>query len=190
MTQTDLIEIKNRYDAPGYVYLVRFPHCKNCYKIGSTGNIYNRLQSLSVSHPSIEIIAYGYSNNRFYTERNIQEILNEYSNNKISSKSRGGFNFQFAGDITSTEYFIMTTTAVCNAIMLFDMLCSSTQIGSPNNKYRQCPEYLPIGYGMDLKKFYDKEQRRFVPYPTKFKYGLPVYDCIEMWDNIEYEMLV
>lgn len=184
---TSLIPIKKKQNTPGYVYLIRSPQCKNCYKIGSTGHIYNRMKNVSGSF-NIELIAYGYASDRTLIEYEIQDLLREFNNNQIYCHlpSPKKINYQFAGDLNSTEHFIFKTQEVCNAIMLFDLLCSAVQLGSPRSEFMINPNYNPVGFGEELQKFYDAGQRRFVPYPTQFSHGHPVFADVEEWDTMPY----
>ena len=49
-------------------------------------------------------------------------------------------------------------------------------------------EYIPnlslSGYGEELQKYYDPGMSEYVPYPTEFKNGYPIYKTREEWDNI------
>ena len=181
------IVIKRKDDAPGYVYLVRFNHAKNCFKIGSTGNIYKRMRAFGDESIDSDLIAYGYASDRLLVERQIQWILSEFNNNqKFNRMWPQIVNYQFRGDLNSTEHFHFDTVDVCNAIMLFDMLCASVQVGTTHPTYNINPNCKPIGYGEELQKFYDPGQRRYVPYPTEFERGWPIYKHVEEWDAIPH----
>lgn len=179
--------IKNKDDSPGYVYLVRFNNAKDCFKIGSTGNIYRRMKSFGDKWNDVDLIAYGYASNRLLVERQIQWILKEFNNNqKLYKMWPQIINYQFRGDLNSTEHFHFDTITACNVIMLFDMLCNSVQVGTPHPVYGINPNCKSVGYGEELQKFYDPGLCRYVPYPTEFKHGCPVFKYADEWDNISH----
>jgi hypothetical protein len=93
-------------------------------------------------------------------------------------------NYQFRGDLNSTEYFFFGTAEVCNAIALFDMLCNSVQVGTSDIVYGIHPKSVPLGYGEELQKYYDPGMSEYVPYPTEFRNGYPIYKTREEWDTI------
>jgi hypothetical protein len=95
--------------------------------------------------------------------------------------------YQFAGAINSTEYFIFDTITACNVIMLLDMLCNSVKIGSDDPIYGINPNCLPIGYGEEPQKFYNAMIRRHSPYPTEFTAnGFPIHKDLDECDRMSY----
>jgi len=82
MGDTSLLAIKKKDDAPGYVYLIRFNHSKDCYKIGSTGNLFKRMEAFGDQWNDVDLIAYGYASDRLLIEREIQYLLSDYNNNQ------------------------------------------------------------------------------------------------------------
>jgi hypothetical protein len=182
----DLIAIPKTTEnyASGHVYLIRYNHCKNCYKIGSTSNIFKRVSSLGVRRRGyIELIAFGYAYDRLFAERSLQNILYRLTNKYRAFEARVKIDYQFAGTITSSEYFIMKTPDVCNAIMIMGWLCCSVYIGSPFEEFKVHPKCREIGYGLQLRRFYDASQDRYVPYPKVFENGLPIFEYSDNWDD-------
>jgi hypothetical protein len=122
---------------PGYIYLVRFNYFKNCYKIGSTKNVQSRLRGLSSQYGPTELIAYGFTNQRYRTEKFIQNLMFRSSN--VKRYLYGGVNVALhdnVGPVLSTEHMIMETPTVCNVIVVIDNLCNSVQVGSPFEEFR------------------------------------------------------
>lgn len=179
------IAIKRKESLPGYVYLIKFHRAKNSYKIGSTSNLYSRLKTLGGTNGSIELIAYGYVHDKIWVERQIQTIFNDYSNNhKCFKMWPFVIDFTYAGDLSSVEYFIFDTPTICNVIMVFEMLCAGVQIGTNHPHYCEQAFPKPLGYMEEPLKFYDPGQRRYVPYPTEFRHGIPIYKPVEEWDDV------
>lgn len=138
---TALIPITKKPDDPGYVYLVKFPRFKNCYKIGSSANMYSRLKTLGNNHGGVELIACGYTNNKQQTEVIMQQILHQFSNYKFTTeilKQRGSKDMDVfrvcGGDPLSCEYFIFCRFVIYEVICMFDTLCRSVCIGGKINR--------------------------------------------------------
>ena len=54
----------------------------------------------------MDLIAYGYASDRLLIEREIQCLLSDYNNNQRYYKMWPKvINYQFRGDLNSTEYF-------------------------------------------------------------------------------------
>jgi hypothetical protein len=136
----------------------------------------------------VDLLAYGYASDRLLVEREIQNILYEFSNNnKCNSMFPFKIDYQFAGSITSTEYFIFDTITACNVIVLFDMLCNSVKIGSDDPVYGINPNSVPIGYGEELQKFYNSMIGKHVAYPTEFTpNGFPLFKDLDESDKMPY----
>ena len=176
-------------DGPGYVYFIRFEHAKNCYKMGSTNNIDRRLSQFGRHY--VELIVCGTTKNKLETELKIQNMFREYNNNQnLYRRTKFGrfVDYQHRGDINSTEHFIFPhTSIVCEVICTFEDLCDSVQLGSENKYFCSKDHRKPIGYGEERLKFYDEENHRYIPYPTKFENnGWPIFPPYEEWDSIPY----
>ena len=177
--------IKKKDDAPGYIYFIKFNRRKNCYKIGSTGNVFGRMNNFRQIHEDIELVAYGYASDRLLIEKQIQYLFSDFSNNgKYFHNFPKPINFEYVGSITSTENFIFNISQVCDVIMVFDLLCNSVQIGTDHPDYCVKPHRQILGYGEEALNFYDCGQDRYVPYPTEFRNGYPVYLPVEEWNNV------
>ena len=176
-------------DGAGYLYFIRFEHAKNCYKIGSTNNIDRRLSQFGKHY--VELIVSGTTNNKLDTESKLQNMFREYNNNQnLYRRTRFGnsIDYQYRGDINSTEHFIFPhTSIVCEVICAFEDLCESVQLESENKYFCSKDHRKPIGYGEERLKFYDEENHKYIPYPTKFeKSGWPIFHPHEEWDSIPY----
>ena len=77
--------IKNKDDAPGYVYLVRFNNAKDCFKIGSTGNTYRRMKSFGDKWNDVDLIAYGYA-----SDKNTRKRINAFDGKEFTVKEFAG----------------------------------------------------------------------------------------------------
>ena len=85
MSPTSIIPINNnKRDPSGYVYLVKFPYFKNCYKVGFSGTFINRLKTLESLYGRAELISVGYTKDRIRTERAIQAMIYNFSHAKFS----------------------------------------------------------------------------------------------------------
>jgi hypothetical protein len=143
-----LIKVDKPSDAPGYIYFIKFGYFKNCYKIGSTSDVFKRIQTFQRYGP-IELIAFGYTNNKFRTECEIQDHLRQFSHSHFlyellkNRLDENGKIYHICDDTSeilkicgpeaqSTEYFTLCSKIVCNTLVLFDTLCQSVQLGSPH----------------------------------------------------------
>lgn len=172
-----------RYDSPGHVYFIKYHQYRNCYKIGSTGNLFKRLSTLGGKYADIELLAYGFAHDRFWAEKYLQSIFYDHCNNATAcSCVRNGrrFNFQFRGDITSTEHFILKPREAQDVITTMKILLPSLQLGTTHPFY--CHKwYQPSLEPSDERQYYfDFENERYVRYPTKFENGYPIYEYADV----------
>jgi hypothetical protein len=155
---TSLIKVDKKTDAPGYVYFIKLSYFRNCYKIGSTADVFKRVQALESYYGPVELIAFGYTNNKLKTECEIQEHLRQFSHSHFlyellkNRLDKEGNIYHICDDTSeilkicgpeaqSTEFFRLCSKTAYNTILLFDSLCRSVHIGSPHcwrfkNDYR------------------------------------------------------
>lgn len=129
-----IVPITSRTNECGYVYLAKFNLFKNCYKIGSTGNLPQRLRSLELLFGSARYMVYGFANKKITTEREIQSILRTYSNRRLISdcicngESKEDIMRKIPiGGAISKEHFVLKDDDLQSIFSLFDSLCVSTK---------------------------------------------------------------
>lgn len=120
----------------GYVYLVKMDMFKQHYKIGSTTNLQRRCRALNSLYGSIQLMMYGFSENRFSAERLIQSLLQEYNNKSIlhdcihNKKMRDVeiLNMALLGGATSIEHFIFEDSKIRDVETAFNSVCATTHV--------------------------------------------------------------
>lgn len=172
------VVIPSKYDSRGYVYFIRFHYAKNCYKIGSSGNIFKRIRYLG-AFGEVELLAYGYSHDRYLSEKQLQMIFYDKCNNSHinkTMKTNRQIDFQWRGDINSTEYFILEHSDAINVINCMKTLCASVQIGCQNTEFCHKEFQDSIYEDASLNFYYERENGLFLNYPTKFdRNGWPIF---------------
>jgi len=121
-------------EGSGFVYLVKLSLFDCLYKIGSTLNIEQRLSSLSNRFGSVSLVAYGYSNNRLKTEREIQYMLYRCCNRSVVAELEQTYpvleklvGTKLVGGITSIEHFCFDDCELGCAKSLFKLKCSDVK---------------------------------------------------------------
>jgi hypothetical protein len=189
MTDNLPLAISKKQCSPGYVYFIRYHHSKNCYKIGSSGNVLQRILVLGGGiYRGVELIAYGYSYHRFDTEWWLQQLLIDKSNNawlnNAMRKIPRKINYQFEGSANSLEYFILSPHEAKQVISMMKVVCASVQVGPRFPPFEHKPFYPSISKEEDPCYFYDEVNHRFIKYPTQFTdEGWPIYEPIDNYEG-------
>ena len=104
-----IISTDRKPSGKGYVYILWFVELGDIYKIGNSSRLYQRCQCLASVDSSINIVAYGFAQNRLQAERYLQGLF---------FKSLAERRYWW-----SLEYFKLTKEELNILIEVFRMVC-------------------------------------------------------------------
>lgn len=131
-----LLQMPRKIAQSGYIYFVKIDaywyNTDNCYKIGSTYNIDDRLRKISSSYGAdIKLISYAYVSNKMKSEKFIQKILsNKYW---CCGKNNRGFWW-------SNEYFELNSDDIKNVIGVLNFISASIEVFDYENHIPNRPK--------------------------------------------------